>query len=51
MIVQAILDRHSPMDPVRQGAEYRKTGWNQFDPDAPPYVPDEIEVERIKRVQ
>ena len=51
VIVQAILDRHSPMDPVRQGAEYRKTGWNQFDPDAPPYVPDGIEVERIKRVK
>lgn len=48
-MVQAILDRHSPIDPIRQGAEYRKSGWNQFDPEASEYVPDGIEVERARR--
>lgn len=50
MIVHAILERHKPMDPIREGAEYRKTGWSEFDPDAPPFVPEGIEVERIRRV-
>jgi len=50
MIIDAILARHNPIDPAREAAEYRKTGWSQFDPAAPPFVPEGIEVERIKRV-
>lgn len=48
--VQAILDRYQPIDPARQGAEYRKTGWKQFDPKAAPYELNETEIERIRRV-
>jgi hypothetical protein len=50
MIVDSILARHNPVDPVREGAECRKTGWSQFDLDTPPFMPEGIEVERIRRV-
>ncbi len=46
---KAILDRYKPIDPVVRGAEYRKTGWTTFDPAAPPYKPNETEIERIRR--
>jgi hypothetical protein len=46
VIARAILDRHTSVDPVRRGAEYRETGWKQFDPAASDYVPEGIEVER-----
>ena len=45
-LARAILDRHTSIDPVRRGAEYRETGWRQFDPSALDYVPEGIEVER-----
>ncbi|HUQ34946.1 MAG TPA: hypothetical protein VM144_01065 [Aestuariivirga sp.] len=44
-LARAILDRHTSVDPVRQGAEYRKSGWRQFDPAASDYVPEGLEVE------
>lgn len=55
--VHAILDRHQPIDPARQGAEYRKSGWKNFDPKAAPFdtgkteieTETEIESERIRR--
>ena len=47
--VHSILDRYQPIDPTWQGAEYRKTGWKQFDPNAVPYKPDEAEIERMRR--
>ena len=47
--IQALLDRHGPIDPVERGAEYRATGWATFDPKAPPYKPSESEIERIRR--
>ncbi|MBA3482657.1 MAG: hypothetical protein H0T51_12660 [Pirellulales bacterium] len=46
--VRSILERYQPMDPVRQGADYRKTGWKQFDPKAAPYELNEAEIERIR---
>jgi hypothetical protein len=46
VLARAILDRHTSVDPVRRGAEYRETGWKQFDPAASDYVPEGIEVER-----
>ncbi len=36
--VQNILDNLMPLDPVAQGAAYRKAGWNKFDPSGAPYV-------------
>lgn len=48
-LARAILDRHTSIDPVRRGAEYRETGWKRFDPAASDYVPEGIEVERLRR--
>ena len=48
-MAEAILDRHASIDPVGKGAEYRKSGWKQFDPDASDFVPEGIEVERNRR--
>ena len=45
-LARAILDRHTSIDPVRRGVEYREAGWRQFDPAASDYVPEGIEVER-----
>ena len=47
-MARSILDRHASIDPVRRGAEYRKSGWRQFDPSAPDYVPEGIEVEKSR---
>ena len=30
---------YMPIDPVLRGDQYRKEGWNGFDPEAPPYQP------------
>ena len=46
----AILDRHQPLDPVKLGADDRKTGWDKFDPDADTYVSDHPDVRRIRQV-
>lgn len=48
-MARAILDRHTSIDPVRRGTEYRESGWKQFDPAASDYVPEGIEVERARR--
>lgn len=48
--VHSILDQYQPIDPVRRGDEYRKTGWKQFDPTAAPYQLSETEVERLRRL-
>ena len=48
--VHSILDRHQPIDPVGLGAEYRKSGWKQFDPKAPPYKPSDTDIERMRRL-
>ena len=47
--VETILNRHSPIDPVSRGAEYRKSGWTKFDASAPTYRPSEAELERMRR--
>jgi hypothetical protein len=47
--IQAILDRHGPIDPVQRGSEYRAAGWKTFDPKAPPYKPSETDLERMRR--
>jgi hypothetical protein len=45
---EAILAGYKPVDPVVRRAEYRKEGWETFDPKAPPYRPSQSEVERIR---
>jgi hypothetical protein len=45
---EALLDQYRPVDPVARGAEYRKGGWNTFDPKAPPYRPSQAEVDRMR---
>lgn len=47
--VRAILDRQSPIDPVRRREEYQTSGWKSFDPNAAPYRPSKAEIERIRR--
>lgn len=47
--IETILDRHRPIDPVARRSEYEKSGWSTFDPNAPPYRPNETEVERMRR--
>jgi stress response protein YsnF len=47
--IQAILDKYQPIDPVARGAEYRKTGWKSFDPEAPAYTLSQAEKERARR--
>ena len=48
-MARAILDRHTPIDPVLRGSQYRETGWKHFDPTASDYVPEGIEVENTRR--
>ena len=47
--VEKILNGYDPIDPAIRGEEYRKTGWNKFDPAAPAYKPDPLEIERMRR--
>lgn len=46
--VEALLDQYRPVDPVARGAEYRKGGWSTFDPKAPPYRPNQTEIDRMR---
>lgn len=46
--VQAILDRHSPINPTLRRGEYSKAGWKGYDPKAQPYDLSEAERERIR---
>jgi hypothetical protein len=47
--IQAILDRHQPIDPVIRRSDYQREGWETFDPAAPPYRPSDAEIQRIRR--
>ena len=47
--VEAILNRHQPIDPSARRREYEQTGWKAFDPKAPAYRPDQAEIERMRR--
>lgn len=47
--VEAILNKHQPIDPVARRADYGREGWDRFDPKAPPYQPNEAEIERMRR--
>jgi len=47
--VVAIMNRHSPIDAGTRRAEYEKSGWTGFDPNAAPYKPSQTEIERMRR--
>jgi hypothetical protein len=47
--VHAILDKHQPLDPIGLGAEYRKSGWDRFDPEDDAHVAAEAEAKRFRR--
>ena len=46
--VEDMLGGYRPVDPVARREEYRKEGWTSFDPKAPPYRPNQAEVERMR---
>jgi len=39
----AILQRHAAVDINERGTEWKRSGWNRFDPNANPYSAEEIE--------
>ena len=45
----AILDRHQPLDPIELGADYRRTGWDKFDPENDTHATAEAEASRLRR--
>lgn len=45
---EEILRGYQPIDPVARGAEYRQGGWSTFDPKAPPYKPNQAEIDRMR---
>ncbi len=47
--VRAILDGHQPLDPIELGADYRRAGWDKFNPDADTFASDHAEADRIRR--
>ena len=47
--IEQILNGYSPIDPVARAAEYKKSGWTQYNPASPAYRPDQSEIERIRR--
>ncbi|MBL0900762.1 MAG: hypothetical protein IBJ17_18955 [Reyranella sp.] len=44
-----IMDQHRPIDYLAREADYRRTGWSRFDPEADPYTPSQAEIERARR--
>ena len=45
---EGILDRHTPIDPIRRREEYASSGWAGYDPAAEPYTLSDAERERIR---
>jgi hypothetical protein len=46
--IEALMATYKPIDPVVRGAEYRKTGWQTFDPSASPYQPNQTDIDRMR---
>src|SRR5918994_1110024 len=46
--IESVLSTYRPIDPVTRGAEYRQTGWQKFDENAPPYRPSQTEIDRMR---
>ncbi len=47
--IENILDGYEPIDPAVRGADYRRDGWERFDPNGEAYNPNEPVVERTRR--
>ena len=47
--IESLLDGHQPLDPDRLNADYRKTGWKNFDPNAGEYEAVELERKSLRR--
>ena len=47
--IEGLLAIHRPTDIGARAAAWRKEGWKTFDPDAPAYLPNETEIERMRR--
>jgi len=45
-MVDPIYRRTGAVDPEERARLYKSGGWSRFDPDAPPYTPEEVERER-----
>jgi hypothetical protein len=45
----AILDKHQPLDLIELGADYRKTGWDKFDPEDESHAAAQAEPSRFRR--
>lgn len=48
--VDAVLDGHTPVNPVSRRAEYEQEGWKSFDPAASAYTTEQVVTERKRRV-
>ncbi len=46
-LINSILGRYQPIDPIIRRAEYQKTGWNEFDPNDEPYDVEGTEVSSL----
>jgi len=46
----AVLDGHTPVNPVARRAEYEQEGWKSFDPAASAYTTEQVVTERKRRV-
>ena len=46
---EEILDRHDAVDIEERVAEWKRSGWAGYDPDAPEWSPAQIEAERAAR--
>jgi len=49
--IQSILDGRNAVDVTARGAEYRQSGWERFDDQAPAYTSGDLEAERLRRTQ
>jgi hypothetical protein len=47
-LVQQIMNRHRPIDPIERRTAYTGQGWKRFDPAAPPYRPNQAEIDRLR---
>jgi hypothetical protein len=47
--IESLLNGYQPLDPDRLGADYRKTGWKTFDPNAGEYEASELERKSLRR--
>jgi hypothetical protein len=48
-LVERIMNRHRPVDPVERRAYYTSGGWKRFDPAAAPYRPTQAEIDRLRQ--